>query len=204
VEVLREATERAQHALESTWLHQQVRSNDVTLLDYRHFLQAQLTVFVPWVECLPAALREASGCDPAARLDALHLDLAALHDDVIDEPARASFSFDWPPASAEWWGALYVMEASRLDGRTTARHLREQLGLCVAGALRFLDPPNDAAQPAWATLLHRLEAAVDESAREEAVAGALVTFAHFHAAFAIAAPPPSIDRNDGSFEIALR
>src|SRR3546814_7622191 len=48
------------------------------------------------------------------------------------------------PISAAWWGALYVFEGSRLDSRVVARHLRQQLGLCVAGALRFLDPVNEA------------------------------------------------------------
>lgn len=181
---LRDATEPAHRALEDLPLTRRLMSREVTLDDYRVFLQAQLAVFVPWAEAYPRSLRRACRCEPATRLDALHMDLAVLRDGVLDDPALGPYAFDWDDASPAWWGALYVFEGSRLGARVVARHLRQQLGLCVAGALRFLDPVNEAAQPAWSTLVQCIERNLDEATLPLAIEGASRTFAHFHDAFA--------------------
>src|SRR5688572_17758509 len=165
-------------------------SRDVTLDDYRAYLEAHLAVFVAWSESYPRCLRRRCRCDPASRLDALHLDLAALGGGVIGEVPLGRFSFDWPPESPAWWGALYVFEHARLDARAMARHLRRQLGVCVAGALRYLDPVNEASsQPAWATTVQHLERALAPPALDEGIAGALAAVAHLRAALSAAAPP---------------
>src|SRR5688572_32589861 len=98
-------------------------SRDVTLDDYRAYLQAHHAVALAWSEAYPSCLRRRCRCDPASRLDALHLDLAALGGDVIDDDSAVRFAFDWPPESPAWWGALYVFEGARLDARASASHL---------------------------------------------------------------------------------
>jgi len=182
---LRDATAQTRQALEDTPLARRLRSREVTLADYRSYLQAHRAVLQPWVEAYPRCLRRACRCDPEARLDALHLDLAVLHDGVLDDPSLGEFAYDWDDGASEWWGALYVFEGFRLDARGMADHLRRQLGLCVAGALRFLDPVNEAhSQPAWATVLQCLQRHLDDDTLPGAVAGAEAVYAHFHAAFA--------------------
>jgi heme oxygenase len=174
---LREATEASQRALEQTALWRRVMSCEVTLDDYRAWLQAHLAVSVCWAEACPLTLRRRTRCDPNARVDALHLDLAVLGDSVLREAPANPCGFDWPDASAAWSGALYVFEGSRLDARVVARHLRQQLGFCVAGALRFLDPVNEAtSQPAWSSIVQELERSLSSTdALREAIAGALAT-----------------------------
>lgn len=184
---LRDATGPARHALDSSPLPRRVLSREVTLDDYRTWLRAHFALFVPWSEAYPQRLRRACRCDPAARLDALHLDLAVLYGGVLDDPALGDFRFDWNDDSPAWWGALYVFEDARQDARAVARHLRQQLGLCVSGALHFLDPVNEGMQPAWPSLVQALERALPQSSRAAAVEGALTVLGNFHTAFAQAA-----------------
>ena len=181
---LREATEPAKRALDELPVPRRVMSRDVTLADYRCFLQAQHAVIGPWSESYPTRLRRACRCDPASRLEALHLDLAVLGDAVLVDAPAGRLRFEWPIDSPAWWGALYVFEGPRLDARAVARHLRQQLGVCVGGALRFLDPLNEAAQqPAWSSIAQSLERAVTTSRVPLAIEGALQTLGYFASAF---------------------
>lgn len=189
LQALREATQDSHSALEASALSTRMMSSAVTLDNYRSFLVAQLAVFAPWCEAYPQTLRRGCRCDPVARLDALHLDLSELQYGVLDAPSLGTFDFDWPDEAPEWWGALYVFEGSRLGGRVVARHLRQQLGACVDAALRFLDPPNDATQPAWPSLSQSIERALPRSSRAAAIGGARRAFAHFDRAFARAWAP---------------
>lgn len=181
---LREATDAAQRALEQTPLTRRVMSREVTLDDYHAWLQAYLGVVVPWCESCPNALRRRSRCDPTTRVDALHLDIAVLGDRQLQESNGNACRFDWPADSAAWWGALYVFEGSRLDARSVAQHLRQELGFCVSGALRYLDPVNEASsQPAWSSIVQGLERSlVSETALHEAIAGACTTLEYLRAA----------------------
>ena len=186
---LHDATGDALRALEHLPLSRRVMSRDVTLSAYREYLQAHHEVLVAWAEAYPRHLRRQSRCDPESRLDALHLDLAALGSGVIDTRPPGHHAFDWPPDSPAWWGALYVFEGTRLDARAVAAHLRRQLGVCVAGALRYLDPVNEASsQPAWATTVQTLERALPPEKLAPAIEGALAAVARLHAALAAAAP----------------
>ena len=180
---LHAATDDALHELESLPLVRRVMSRGVTLDDYRAYLQAHLQVFAAWSESYPRCLRRRCRCNPASRLDALHLDLAALGGGVLDATPRERFGFDWPPESPCWWGALYVFEGTRLDARAVAGHLRRELGVCVAGALRFLDPLNEASsQPAWATTVQSIERALTPESLAEGIDGARTALAHLHTA----------------------
>lgn len=184
VAALRAATQGAHRALEASPLPMRVMSRAVTLDDYRAFLMAQRALLLPFVEAYPAMLSRGCHCRPEARLEALHLDLAGLQDgNVLDEPLGHS-PFSWEPEADEWWGALYVFEGSHLGGRVIARHLRQQLGFCVDGALRFLDPADDGRQPSWPAVAQCLERALPEPRRDAAVRGALATFESFRRAFA--------------------
>lgn len=184
---LREATAPARHALASSPLARRVVSREVTLDDYRTWLRIQFALFVPWSEAYPQRLRRACRCDPSVRLDALHLDRAALYGGVLDEPALGDFRFDWNDDSPAWWGALYVFEGPRRDARAVAQHLRQQLGLCVSGALHFLDPANEGMQPAWSSVAQALERGLPQYSRPAAIEGALTVLGNFHTAFARAA-----------------
>lgn len=187
--VLRQATGSAQRGLDDAPLLRRLNSREVTLSDYRAYLQAQLAVFAAWSEAYPLSLRRACRCDPAARLDALHLDLAALHDETIERGAAAAPVFDWPAESAAWFGALYVLESLRAGGRAVAQHLRQELGLCVGGALRFLDPAHEiGVQPAWPALAQCLERALPPERVPEAIEGALATYALLTSSLARSAP----------------
>ena len=186
---LHSATDDALHDLENLPLARRVMSRDVTLDDYRAYLQAHHAVFAAWSEAYPRCLRRRCRCDPASRLDALHLDLAALGGAVLDERPLGRFVFEWPAESPAWWGALYVFEGTRLDARALARHLRRELGFCVAGALRYLDPINEASsQPAWARTVQSIERALTPEALPEGIEGARAALGHLRGAISAAAP----------------
>jgi heme oxygenase len=189
IAALRHATDDALRDFEKLPLARRLSSRDVTLSEYAAWLQAHVAVFSAWAEAYPYSLRRACRCDPAARVEALHLDLAALGESVIREAPLAPPAFDWPGHSPAWWGALYVFEGSRFDARAIAASLRRHLGVCVSGALRFLDPVNGpVAQQAWSTTAQCIERALSPAELPLAIEGALATIAHLHRAVATAIP----------------
>jgi heme oxygenase len=186
--VLREATRALHDAVESAALPRRLMSGRVTLDDYRAFLQAHRPITEAWASRCPAAVRRASGCDPESRLRALHADLAALAGAPSEgapppvAQAQDAASFLWPDDAAEWWGALYVVEGSRLGGRVVARHLRERLGRAAPPAFAYLDGDAAGNAAAWPVTIRRLQAALPPPRHAAAVRGALATFQRFHAA----------------------
>jgi heme oxygenase len=140
-----------------------------TAAGYRDFLTAHARI-LPLAERLiqPGALIE----NWQGRSAALLADLAALGGDTPDDLA-----FALPEGEAARWGALYVMEGSRLGGAVLARHVGEGLPAAYLGARH--------PQGGWRALLERLDQA-DTGAewRDEAVRGAKALFAAYRAAAA--------------------
>lgn len=126
---------------------------------YRDFLTAHARI-LPLAERLidPGALVEAW----QGRTEALRDDLAALGG---ENPPELGFTL--PPGEAARWGALYVIEGSRLGGAVLARAVPEGL---PAAYLNARHGPG-----AWRDLLARLDAAVGED-RAEAERGAKAMF----------------------------
>jgi heme oxygenase len=134
---------------------------------YRDFLTAHARI-LPLAERLirPEALVDGW----TGRTQALMADLAALGAAAPDE-----LDFVLPDGDAARWGALYVMEGSRLGGAVLAKSVAGDSPAAYLGARH---PPG-----AWRNLLANLDAA-DGGAewREEAVAGAKALFAAYLAA----------------------
>ncbi len=134
---------------------------------YRGFLTAHARI-------LPLAERL---LDPGAlvpgwvgRTDALLADLAAL-----DAPVPAPLDFRPVDGEAARWGAIYVIEGSRLGGAFLARSVPPELPSAYLGARH--------GPGAWKALLGRLdEAVVGADAISEAAAGARAMFDAYGAA----------------------
>lgn len=130
--------------------------------DYRCFLVAHARA-LPAVETALATGSELP--EWRRRTDVLADDLAAMGEAM---PAPLAFTLD----GAARWGALYVMEGSRLGGQLLARGVPS--GLPAA----YLAAQHGSGE--WRALLNAIEAqagAADAAWRDAAVAGARATFA---------------------------
>jgi heme oxygenase len=141
---------------------------------YRAFLSAHARI-LPLAERLirPGELV----ADWHGRTAALLADLAALDGAVPDELDFALPAGPQGESEAARWGALYVLEGSRLGGAVLAKQVSEGLPAAYLGARH--------PQGAWRALLERLDAA-DEGPdwRDQAVAGAKALFGAYRAAAA--------------------
>jgi heme oxygenase len=136
---------------------------------YRDFLTAHARI-LPLAERLIAPETLVEGWRGRSR--ALLADLAALN---TEPPADLAFAL--PEGEAARWGALYVMEGSRLGGAVLARRIGEGLPAAYLGARH--------PQGAWRALLERLDRADAGPAwRDQAVRGAKALFAAYRAAAA--------------------
>ncbi|MCW1431460.1 biliverdin-producing heme oxygenase [Novosphingobium sp. JCM 18896] len=125
---------------------------------YRDFLTAHARI-------LPLAERL---IDPGALVEGWHGRTQALHDDLaaLGGEAPPELDFALPPGAAARWGALYVIEGSRLGGAVLARSVPEGLPAAYLGARH--------GSGGWRDLLARLETAIgDEYAKAEAGAKAM-------------------------------
>jgi len=132
---------------------------------YRDFLTAHARI-LPLAERLidPGAL--VAGWQ--GRTQALRDDLAAMGGEI---PAELDFAL--PPGEAARWGALYVIEGSRLGGAVLARSVPEGLPAAYLGARH--------GSGGWRDLLAQLDAAVGEDFAE-AERGAKAMFAAYREA----------------------
>jgi heme oxygenase (biliverdin-IX-beta and delta-forming) len=138
-----------------------------TVDGYRDFLTAHARI-LPLAERLiqPQALVDGW----TGRTRALLADLAALGGAVPDE-----LDFALPEGQAARWGALYVMEGSRLGGAVLAKSVPDQLPAAYLGARH--------APGGWRALLVKLdEADAGPAWRKQAVAGARALFGAYLAA----------------------
>lgn len=134
---------------------------------YRDFLTAHARI-LPLAERLirPGTLVD----DWQGRTDALLVDLATLGGEAPEELA-----FALPEGEAARWGALYVMEGSRLGGAVLAKQVGEGMPAAYLGSRH--------GQGGWRALLERLDAAdAGPEWREQAVVGAKALFGGYLAA----------------------
>jgi heme oxygenase len=83
--------------------------------------------------------------------------------------------------NAQWMGAMYVMEGSRLGGQLIARHVEETLSLAPGEATRYFRGFGDRTGPMWKEFVQRLQQDVPDGETEEAILGAKKMFATFGA-----------------------
>ena len=163
-QLLRAATRADHEAVDAAFLRFPLDTN----AGYRAFLTAHARV-------LPRAERL---FDPAALLDHWQGRTEALRADLMAFgcalPQQSDFAL--PEGEAARWGALYVLEGSRLGGAFLERQIPTGL------PTRFLGAHH--APGAWRTLLSRLnEADAGPAWREQAIEGARALFnAYIHAA----------------------
>ena len=135
--------------------------------DYRAFLLAHakaLPAVEAWLEGIPglAAVR--------SRGEALAADLATLGEDM-----PAPMAFELPPSEAAGWGAMYVVEGSRLGGIMLSRSVPEGMPSAYLGAKHLSGE--------WRALLAAIDQQpADETWVAEAVAGAKAAFALYRRA----------------------
>lgn len=154
---LRAATRPDHEAVDSAFGHFALRTRE----GYRDFLTAHARI-------LPLAERL---IQPGALVDDWHGRTEALMDDLHalggDRPAELDFAL--PEGEAARWGALYVIEGSRLGGAVLAKMVPADLPAAYLGARH--------PQGAWRALLERLDDADTGPAwREEAERGAKAMF----------------------------
>ncbi len=135
--------------------------------DYRAFLIAHaraLPAVEAWLSAIPglAAFR--------SRGDALAADLAAL-----GEGLPAPMTFDVAPSAAAGWGAMYVVEGSRLGGIMLSRSVPADMPTAYLGAKHL---PGE-----WRALLAAIDREpADEAWIEDAIVGAKAAFALYRSA----------------------
>ena len=129
--------------------------------DYPAFLVAHARA-LPAVE---AWFKGIAGLAPVrSRRDALAADLAALGE-VMPTP----MTFDMAPSAAAGWGAMYVVEGSRLGGIMLSRSVPEGLPSAYLGAKHLSGE--------WRALLAAIDSQpADEAWIADAVAGARAAF----------------------------
>lgn len=161
-------------------LHAQVDACFGRMLDgseagYRRFLLASLGAIEP----LEAALGDAGvgtllpDWPERARSSALRMDLAELG--VAAPPSGPAAAL---AGAAQRFGALYVLEGSRLGAKLLARQVLASPSAAVRSATRYLRHGDG--RPLWASFLERLESSpAVRRAPAEAVAGATAAFARF-------------------------
>jgi heme oxygenase len=135
--------------------------------DYRAFLIAHaraLPAVEAWLQDIPGlpAFRD--------RGDLLADDLAAL-----GEPMPEPMTFETTPSPAAGWGAMYVVEGSRLGGIMLSRSVPEGMPSAYLGAKHL---PGE-----WRELLAAIDAQpADEAWVADAIAGAKAAFALYRRA----------------------
>ncbi|KQO06952.1 biliverdin-producing heme oxygenase [Sphingomonas sp. Leaf242] len=129
--------------------------------DYRAFLIAHakaLPAVEAWLTAIPGlATVRSRGTELAA-------DLAALGEDM-----PAPMTFDVPASAAAGWGAMYVVEGSRLGGVMLSRSVPEGMPSAYLGAKHLSGE--------WRALLTAIDGeTADEAWVEQAIVGAKAAF----------------------------
>ncbi|MBE2994092.1 biliverdin-producing heme oxygenase [Sphingomonas sp. CFBP 13603] len=129
--------------------------------DYRAFLIAHARA-LPAIETWLAAIPGLSAV--RSRGAALAEDLAALGEDM-----PAPMTFDVPASAAAGWGAMYVVEGSRLGGIMLSRSVPDGMPSAYLGAKHLSGE--------WRALLTAIdEEPADDAWVEEAIVGAKAAF----------------------------
>ena len=135
--------------------------------DYRAFLIAHakaLPAVEAWLGGIPglAAVR--------SRGEALAADLAALGEEM-----PTPMAFDLPPSEAAGWGAMYVVEGSRLGGVMLSRSVTEGMPSAYLGAKHLSGE--------WRALLAAIDRQpADDAWVAQAIVGARAAFALYRRA----------------------
>ncbi|RXD03831.1 hypothetical protein EQZ23_16195 [Sphingomonas sp. UV9] len=160
---LRDATASDHDAVDAGFGRYDLRDAD----DYRAFLIAHaraLPAVEAWLDGIPGLSVVRS------RVEALAADLAALGEEM-----PVPMNFDLAPSEAAGWGAMYVVEGSRLGGIMLSRSVRDGMPSAYLGA-RHLSGE-------WRTLLAAIDRQpADEAWIADAVAGAKAAFALYRRA----------------------
>jgi len=172
---LRAATSTAHRRLDRHPLLAPLVAPTLTLQQYVRALQALLYVHEPLQAALRSELAHYAIDYPLLdRVAPLRADLARLK---VSSVGTASAPISLPPTSsvATLIGRLYVVEGSRLGGRSIARCLQQRLGLTAANGAAFFNEGGevriDRDWPAFWRLAEGHAADV-----EAVIAGALATF----------------------------
>lgn len=171
-ETLRERTQAAHRRLDELWDVRALRQR----APYIRFLRANAAALVPLEARLVERGVGALLTDWAerTRARAIEADLAGL---------GAAAPFETAPAlgtAAEQFGALYVLEGSRLGGVMIAREVARSEDGAVLANRRFLG--HGEAGKLWRSFVEQLERVVPEAEAARACAGAQEAFALFETA----------------------
>lgn len=155
---------------------------------YRRFLRAQGAALLALEALLDAsgAARLLSDWPVRRRSAALCGDLAALGD-----PAPRPLPLQGTRSPSWCWGALYVLEGSRLGGQLLVRQLQEAQPQAPRAFLESAALPG-----LWPSFLTRLESHAPDCSEEELLAGMREAFELFIAAArrqASVAEPETVD-----------
>ena len=122
------------------------------------------------------------------RAHLLVTDLASLG---LDEPWRIGAAAPAIESFAQAFGALYVLEGSRLGGRVLARQVSAAVGAPASQAQRFLRGEGTEVGRLWTelrTALAGFAAGSDAGTRDDVIVGALETFRCFDRQLALWQP----------------
>jgi heme oxygenase (biliverdin-IX-beta and delta-forming) len=90
---------------------------------------------------------------------------------VIPQPVLPRFA-----STAEWLGAMYVMEGSRLGGQLIAKHVRKTLSLESDQGVLFFTGFGSATRASWEDFLKTMDSEVPQEDTDKAIHGAKQMF----------------------------
>ncbi len=180
---LRAVTQTAHRQVEEVLaLPQSIRG----LYDYNRWLIRFLGIYEP-LETLLAAFTQWQDWDirleDLGHVESLKKDTRAMHLDLQEIDLAPQHSLPQLHSFSEAFGALYVIEGSKLGGRFILRDLSARLGSEIDGATAFFQGHGEQAGASWNAFKHSLDAFLFENSGEfpRVAAGAKSTFASIQA-----------------------
>jgi heme oxygenase len=178
IEKLRAETAHQHKALEASRLSKQLLSEDVSIADYKKYLE-KLYGFVASFErdILPTFSSEFPKTLVTYKVDLLKKDLEQLGSDLSSLEILSSEQLNhiYPTNEAKL-GGLYVLEGSTLGGLVIRQHLVNKLGENIIPATTYFSVYGKETAANWRNFLQVFSARAEETGPEQVIKGAVDTF----------------------------
>lgn len=171
LERLRSHTAPMHQALEKNRYSIALMSNEVTLDDYRTYLEKMYGFVASFeMEVYPLVSDIFPDIEDRKKLHLLAHDIYRLGGDVSSIPVVNSSAMNrMYPNIAAALGGMYVMEGSTLGGVVINKHLQQHLGAAVDDKTSYFSVYGTAAAVKWKALLPMLVSAVETLPNDDEV-----------------------------------
>ena len=181
IDQLRAATAHQHKALESSRLSKQLLSEDVTVEDYKAYLE-KLSGFVVAFEkdILPQIISAFPEIVPSYKQGLLLNDIEALGNTDTSSIVTENDMQQLYPNKASMLGGLYVLEGSTLGGLVIKKHLVEKLGEQIIPATNYFSVYGKETAANWRNFLQIFSTLAMRNDSAAVIKGASDTFSFLH------------------------